>query len=260
MSRLRAKCPDCVGYTAVALNGDYECHACGRRFAAGLVRVPRAWGDGGEGMVEAASLPLDFPEAAVIEEGSLEEQNFAVALDLPTRPVILGGCCCSHIGAVEALAARHGRIALLWFDAHGDLNTPESSPSGNEWGMPLRMILDSGAIRPQDVALIGARNLDPPEEDFIASVGLGLGPQAVDAALAESAGMYVALDFDAFDDGEVASWMPEPGGLAVAEAEAVLRSAREQKPMLGAGFSGLLNREQNLEPVSRLTAALGLGV
>jgi arginase len=258
MSRLRAKCPDCLAYTAVALDGDYECHACGRTFAAGLVRVPRAWGDGGEGMVEAASLRLDFPEAAVIAEDSLAEQNFALALELPERPLVLGGCCCSHIGAVEALAARRGRIGLLWFDAHGDLNTPETSPSGNEWGMPLRMLLDSGALRPDDVALIGARNLDPPEEDFIASIGLGLGPQAVDGALADTAGMYIALDFDAFAEDEVASWMPEPGGLTVEEVEALLRSARERKPVLGAGFSGLLRRDENLEPVSRLTAALGL--
>jgi arginase len=258
MSRLRAKCPDCLAFTAVALDGDYECHACGRTFAAGLVRVPRAWGDGGEGMVEAASLRLDFPEAAVIAEDSLAEQNFALALELPERPLVLGGCCCSHIGAVEALAARRGRIGLLWFDAHGDLNTPETSPSGNEWGMPLRMLLDSGAVRPDDVALIGARNLDPPEEDFIASIGLGLGPQAVDGALADTAGMYIALDFDAFAEDEVASWMPEPGGLTVEEVEALLRSARERKPVLGAGFSGLLRRDENLEPVSRLTAALGL--
>jgi arginase len=258
MSRLRAKCPDCLAYTAVALDGDYECHACGRTFAAGLVRVPRAWGDGGEGMVEAASLRLDFPEAAVIAEDSLAEQNFALALELPERPLVLGGCCCSHIGAVEALAARRGRIGLLWFDAHGDLNTPETSPSGNEWGMPLRMLLDSGALRPDDVALIGARNLDPPEEDFIASIGLALGLQAVDGALADTAGMYIALDFDAFAEDEVASWMPEPGGLTVEEVEALLRSARERKPVLGAGFSGLLRRDENLEPVSRLTAALGL--
>jgi hypothetical protein len=71
--------------------------------------------------------------------------------------------------------------------------------------------------------------------------------------------MYVALDFDAFAEDEVASWMPEPGGLAVGEAEAVLRSARGQKPVLGMGFSGLLRLDENLEPVSRLTAALGLG-
>jgi len=211
-------------------------------------------------MAEAAWLPLDFPEAAVIAEASLEEQNFALALDLPERPVVLGGCCCSHIGPVEVLTARHGRIAVLWFDAHGDLNTPETSPSGNKWGMPLRMLLDSGAVGPTDVALIGARNLDPPEKDFIATIGLGLGAQAVEGALEDTSGMYVALDFDALAEDEAASWMPEPGGLAVEEVEALLRSARERKPVLGAGFSGLLRRDANLQPVSRLTAALGLSI
>ena len=42
----------------------------------------------------------------------------------------------------ERLAARYGRLAVVWVDAHGDLNTPETSPSGNEWGMPLRMAID----------------------------------------------------------------------------------------------------------------------
>jgi arginase len=257
VSRLRAKCPDCQAHTAVAIGAEYECHACGRIFGAGLVRVPRAWGSGGEGMAASAHLPVPYPEAAVIEEGSLSEQSFALALELPDRPLVLGGCCCSHIGAVEALAARHERIALLWFDAHGDLNTPESSPSGNEWGMPLRMLLDSGAVGAEDVALVGARNLDPPEEDFIATSGLGLGPEAFEAALRDTAGVYVAIDFDAFDPSEVAAWMPEPDGLAVSEAEALLASVREQQPILGIGFSGLLHDERNLKPISRLTDTLG---
>jgi arginase len=258
MSRLRAKCPDCRAHTAVALDGEYECHACGRTFAAGLVRVPRAWGKGGEAIAEAASLPLDYPEAAVIAESSLAEQNFALALELPKRPLVLGGCCCSHIGGVEALAARHGRIALLWFDAHGDLNTAESSPTGNEWGMPLRMLIDSGAVAVEDVALVGARNLDPPEEDFIATHGLGVGAQAVPGALEGTVGMYVALDLDAFAADEVAAFMPEPGGMTVSEVETMLREAREEKPLLGAGITALLPREENLAPISRLTAALGL--
>ena len=257
MSRLRAKCPDCRAHTAVAIGAEYECHACGRTFAAGLVRVPRAWGTGGDGMAESAQLDLPYPEAAVIEEATLPEQNFALALELPERPLVLGGCCCSHIGAVEALAARHDRIALLWFDAHGDLNTPESSPSGNEWGMPLRMLLDSGAVGAEDLALIGARKLDPPEEDFIATSGLGLGRDAVHGALRDTAGVYVAIDFDAFDEDEVAAWMPEPDGLAVSEAEELVAFMRERKPILGAGFSGLLARDENLPPISRLTAALG---
>ena len=65
-------------------------------------------------------------------------------------------------GAVRELARRHGRIGVVWFDAHGDLNTPESSPSGNAWGMPLRMLIDAGDVAPGDVTLIGARNLDLP--------------------------------------------------------------------------------------------------
>ena len=257
MSRLRAKCPDCRTHTAVALGGDYECHSCGRTFAAGLVRVPRAWGRGGEAMVEAAHLPLPYPEAAVIEEPSLTEQSFAVALELPDRPLILGGCCCSHIGAVEALAARHGRIAVLWVDAHGDLNTPETSPSGNEWGMPLRMLIDSGAVATDDVALVGARNLDPPEEVFIAERRVGTGADAVGPALDGTGGAYVAIDFDSMEADEVAPFMPEPGGLAVADVEALLRGARAQKPILGAGFTALLPEERNVVAISRLTAALG---
>ncbi|HEV2903183.1 MAG TPA: arginase family protein [Gaiellaceae bacterium] len=255
---MRAKCPDCRAYTAVALGPEYECHACGRTFAAGLVRVPRAWGKGGEAMAEAASLPLPYPETAVIAEGSLAEQNLALALELPERPLVLGGCCCSHVGAVEALSARHGRLAVVWFDAHGDLNTIESSPSGNEWGMPLRMLLDSGAVQPQDVALVGARNLDPPEEEFIAASGVRMGADAVADALDETAGVYVAADFDAFGEDEVASFMPEPGGLSLEEAEDVLAGVRESKGVLGTGLSGLLHAERNLEPARRLTAALGL--
>ena len=50
MSRLRARCPDCRTFTAVAIGPGYECHACGREFGAGLVRVPQAWGEGGESM------------------------------------------------------------------------------------------------------------------------------------------------------------------------------------------------------------------
>ena len=258
MSRLRAKCPDCRTYTAVALGPEYECHACGRTFAAGLVRVPRAWGNGGEGMAEAASLPVPYPEAAVIEEDSLAAQSLALALELPERPLVLGGCCCSHVGAVEALSARHGRIALVWLDAHGDLNTVESSPSGNEWGMPLRMLIDSGAVQAEDVALVGARNLDPPEEEFIAATGVGTGSEAVVSALDGTAGAYVAVDFDAFGEDEVAPFMPEPGGLSLEEAEKVLAAVRRRIDVLGIGFSGLLLDERNLEPARRLTAALGL--
>jgi arginase len=198
VSRLRAKCPDCKTYTAVALGPDYEC------------------------------------------------------------PLVLGGCCCAHVGAVEGLAARNKRLALVWFDAHGDLNTPETSPSGNTWGMPLRMLVDSGAVDDDAVALVGARRLDPAEEDFISRSALHVGADEIGDALEGAEGVYVAFDCDSLDAGEVAPFMPEPGGLTVAQAERLLETVRGRAEVLGVGFSGLVAAPQNVAPLTRLCAALGL--
>jgi arginase family enzyme len=258
VSRLRAKCPDCKTYTAVAIGPDYECHSCGRVFHAGMVRVPQAWGEGGEAMAEAAWLELPFPEAAVVEAESLEEQNLALAADLPERPLILGGDCCSHVGAVEGLAARHGRLSVVWLDSHGDLNTPESSPSGNQWGMPLRMLIDSGAVDPVDVVLIGARNLDPPEEAFISERGVNTGEEGIPPALDGSGCTYVAVDVDVLEPSEMAVFMPEPDGPSRQDVERILALVAGQTNVLGAGFSGLTFEPANVEPLSRFAAALGL--
>ena len=254
MSTLRAKCPTCKAMTAVAVGPEYECHSCGRTFAAGMVRVPCAWGDGGEAMIESATLPLDYPETAVIQEDSLHAQNLALASDLPVRPLILGGCCCSHVGAIEALSSRHDRLGVIWFDSHGDLNTPQTSPSGNQWGMPLRMVIDSGAVDAQDVALVGARNLDPPEVEFIAAAGIHDDPQAV---LDRVDCVYVAIDCDVFDPAELSVFMPEPDGPRLAEVERQLAAIRASGTVVGAGLTGLAPDPANVEKVERLTAALG---
>jgi arginase family enzyme len=255
VSILRAKCPDCRTLTAVAVDDRYECHSCGRTFAAGLVRVPRAWGDGGEAMIESAALRLDYPEVAVVDEDTLAMQTLAVASDLPARPLVLGGCCCAHVGAVEGLAARHDRLGVLWFDAHGDLNTPGTSPSGNEWGMPLRMILDHGRVAAGDVVLWGARNLDPAEEEFIAANGVGSDPAPL---LARSDAVYVALDADVLAPDELAVFMPEPNGPTLDELEQLLVQVRDSGKLAGLGLTGLAPDPANVEKLHRLTAAAGL--
>ena len=249
MSSLRARCPDCRTLTAVAVGAEYQCHSCGREFGAGLLRVPRAWGDGGEAMAAAAAMELPWPEAAAIEEESLEAQIEAMSRALPVRPVVLGGCCCSHVGAVRELTRRHGRVAVVWLDAHGDLNTPESSPSGNAWGMPLRMLIDAGDVAAEDVTLLGARNLDPPEEVFIEASGvrreLGALPEHV----------YVALDGDVIEPGQLDVFMPEPDGIPLDELESLL--AEIPRP-LGAGFTGFQASARNEAALARLGHALGL--
>lgn len=254
MSSLRARCPDCRTFTAVAIGPDYECHTCGRQFAAGLVRVPRAWGSGGEAMAEAAALALPYPEAAVIDESSLEEQTRAFEAVLPKRPVVLGGCCCAHVGAVRGLGRRSGRLSVVWLDAHGDLNTPETSPSGNLWGMPLRMLIDAGAVAAEDVALVGARSLDPGEEDFIARTGID---DSLDRALDGVDAAYIALDADVLDPGEIVAFMPEPNGPTVADVEATLTDVARRTEVAGIGVTGLVLGASNLPVVTRLLAAAG---
>lgn len=259
MSRLRARCPECRTLTAVALGPDYECHSCGAVFPAGLVRVPRAWGAGGEGMAAAAGTALPYPDVATVEEETLAEQSLALAAALPERPLVLGGCCCAHVGTIEGLAARAGRLGVVWLDAHGDLNTPETSPSGNEWGMPLRIVIDGGAVRAEDVALVGARSLDPGESAFIEEVSLPLGLDGVTRALGGVDAVYVAIDCDVLDPGQgVEVWLPEPDGLSLAEAEVVLERATGLAPLAGAGLTGLVPAEGNGVSLVRLCHALGI--
>jgi arginase len=254
VSALRARCPDCRTLTAVALDGGYECHACGRAFGAGLVRVPRAWGAGGDACAAAAHIDLPYPEAAVVERESLDDQTAAIAAALPVRPLILGGCCCAHVGAVRGLAARGGRLAVVWLDAHGDLNTPASSPSGNAWGMPLRMLIDDGDVHPGDVALVGARNLDPPEAAFVDEHGID---DDVERALADADQVYVALDLDVLAPGELPVFMPEPGGPTLDELERTLASLAAARQPAGVGLTGL-HGTASAGPLVQLLQALGL--
>ena len=258
MSRLRAKCPHCKTHTAVAIGPSYECHACGREYAAGLVRVPGAWGTGGEGMVEAATtLDLPYPEAAVVAEETLGDQTLVVATELPERPLVLGGCCCAHIGAVEALATRHDRLALVWFDAHGDLNTPATTPSGNVHGMPLAAALGRDqeafasdawplpAVEPEKTVLIGVRSLDEGERAFVRESGIGIYTMseldrrgiepAVHEALERLEGapfVHVSLDMDVVDP-EMTPGVGTPvrGGLSYREAHLALELLAESGKM-----------------------------
>ena len=174
---------------------------------------------------------------------------------LPAKPVVLGGCCCTHVGAARGLASRVNRLGVVWIDAHGDLNTPESSPSGNLWGMPLRMLLDEGMVAPDDVALVGARNLDPPEAEYLAETGID---GSLERALAGVAAAYVALDLDVLDPTEADVFMAEPNGASVAEIEAVLRETGARAAIAGVGVTGFVASERNAPIIARLLTAAGL--
>ena len=169
---------------------------------------------------------------------------------------MLGGCCCSHVGAVQGLAARHERLAVVWIDAHGDLNTPETSPSGNEWGMPLRMLLDAGVVEPARVWRSSAPGTSiRPRSSTSPKPGID---DSLERALAGGGAVYVALDLDVLDPEEADMFMPEPDGLSVAAVEDVLRETASSCTVVGIGVTGFLPRERNVGVVTRLVAAAGL--
>jgi arginase len=120
--------------------------------------------------------------------------------------------------------------------------------------MPLRMAIDSADIDPADVALVGARNLDPPEVEYLAATGID---DDLDRALDGCDRVYVAFDCDVLRPGELSVFMPEPGGPTLAEAEKLIRDIAGRGELAGLGLTGL-REDAGVAALLRLTAAAGL--
>jgi len=182
------------------------------------------------------------------------------ALEQGSIPLVLGGDHSVALGTLGGLARAKGAGGVLWIDAHGDLNTPDTSPSGNVHGMPLaaaigltngRFASDAWtlpAVDPKRVALVGLRAVDRQERERIRELGIraytmsdidriGI-ERAVRESLAHVAGpnfVHVSLDMDALDP-EFAPGVGTPvrGGLSYREAHLALELVAE------AGVAGSL--------------------
>ena len=168
-------------------------------------------------------------------------------------PLVLGGDHSVALGTMVGMAQARGRGGVLWLDAHGDLNTPETTPSGNVHGMPLAAALGHGggiverpewllpAIDPARVAIVGVRSLDAGERTLIAELGLAvftmsdIDRRGLDAVLAEAIGVvqgenfvHVSLDLDVIDP-QAAPGVGTPvrGGLSYREAHLALELVAE---------------------------------
>jgi arginase len=173
--------------------------------------------------------------------------------DAGAMPLVLGGDHSVALGTLGGLAAAHGAGGVLWIDAHADVNTPETSPSGNVHGMPLAAALglagpefDSDAwplpaLDPRRVVLLGLREADSGERKLLHDVGVRVFTmseidrigveRAVREALDRVAGpsfVHVSLDMDALDP-EVAPGVGTPvrGGLTYREAHLALELVAE---------------------------------
>jgi arginase len=173
-------------------------------------------------------------------------------------PLILGGDHSIAIGSFSGVAAHFKKLdqslGLIWFDAHADMNTPESTPSGNIHGMPLAALLGYGApeltnvggfapkLDPRLCAHVGARDIDPGERELIRKLGMRFftmreiderGMSAcMDEALAivsrGTAGYAVTFDVDALDPGDApGSGTLVRGGLTYREAHLAMEKISE---------------------------------
>ena len=171
-----------------------------------------------------------------------------------TDPVItIGGDCGVSLAAIEhALEQAEGDLAVVWFDAHPDLNTPTSSPSGVFGGMVLRTLAGDGpeglvpsTVLPRDrIVLAGTRSVDPGEQEFMAEAGISPvsvdkleSPKALLAAIKATGAtsVYLHIDLDVLDPAEITGVSyPIPFGLTATGLIDLIKSVTSKYPLVGA--------------------------
>ncbi|MFN8001476.1 MAG: arginase [Acidobacteriota bacterium] len=248
-------------------------------------------------VLDAGNIPVRNPEMMPVTDSkakylpeitaacqTLAEQVEA-ALEHGSIPIVLGGDHSIAIGSVSGLAAYHRkreqRVGVIWFDAHGDMNTPETSPSGNIHGMPFAAILGHGAqelthiggfapkVHPEDCVLIGARSVDPEEAFALKASGIrvvtmreldergmsAVMDEAMWLAARRTAGFHVTMDMD-FVDPDFAPGVgtPVPGGPTYRESHLAMEKVADSGKML----SFELTEVNPVFDVANKTAELGV--
>ncbi|WP_210620144.1 arginase [Mammaliicoccus lentus] len=176
-------------------------------------------------------------------------------------PLILGGDHSLSIGSIAGISKHYENLGVIWYDAHGDLNTLESSPSGNIHGMPLRALIGEGdealtniggyknKVKPENVVLIGMRDLDEGEKKYIKEAGiltytmadidrLGMGQvisETIEYLKDKTDGIHLSLDVDALDPVETpGTGTIVPGGATYRESHLAMEMLHESKLIVSA--------------------------
>jgi|SRR5690625_3657895 len=162
-------------------------------------------------------------------------------VDRQDFPLVLGGDHSMAIGSIAGIAKHYDDLGVIWYDAHGDLNSAETSPSGNVHGMPLAVNLGIGheklthildyqpKIKPEHIVIIGARSLDDGEKELIKNRGIRMYTMpeikelGMEKVMTETItylqnvtdGIHLSLDLDALDPSETPGvGTPADGGIS----------------------------------------------
>ena len=185
----------------------------------------------------------------IIEEGSF--------------PLVLGGDHSIAIGTLAGVAKHYENLGVIWFDAHGDLNTEETSPSGNIHGMPLAVSMGLGhpdlvslygyeeKVKPENIVIIGARSLDDGERQLIREKGIkvftmheidrmGMAKvveETVSYLKEKTDGVHLSLDLDGVDPAEAPGvGTPVIGGISYRESHLAMEMLAEAGIITSAEF------------------------
>ncbi|GAB4075190.1 arginase [Barrientosiimonas marina] len=178
-------------------------------------------------------------------------------------PLVLGGDHSMAIGSMAGIAKNYENLGVIWYDAHGDLNSGDTSPSGNIHGMPLAVSLGIGhekltrilnyapKVKPENIVIIGARLLDPPEKALLQELGitvysmhevdrLGM-PYVMNEAISSlkqrTDGVHLSLDLDGLDPAEAPGvGTPVLGGLSYRESHLAMEMLSEADILTSAEF------------------------
>ncbi len=178
-------------------------------------------------------------------------------------PLILGGDHSIAIGSLAGIARHYSNLGVIWYDAHGDLNTSDTSPSGNIHGMPLAVSLGLGhddltmiggyreKIKPENIVIIGARSLDSGEKELIRERGIKVfsmhevDRMGMTAVIQETIqylkektdGVHLSLDLDGLDPNEAPGvGTPVVGGLSYRESHLAMEMLQEAGMITSAEF------------------------
>ncbi len=233
-----------------------------------VVEVPLEAGDDqGTGVQRASSIEL-------------VRDRLSQALSTIDGPAItIGGDCSVELGAIGSVVGRDGAgggIAVVWFDAHPDIHSVESTESHAFHGMVVRTLLGDGPARlvpptilaPERLVLAGMRGPDPAEAAYLATTPIAILPEptpesivaAVEATGATS--VYLHIDLDVLDPAEVVGiGFPEPFGLSVDTLIRCIRALLERWPLAGAGImefapSSIADAVEDLPTILRIVGAL----
>jgi arginase len=180
----------------------------------------------------------ELPPGAPWERMAVLYEEVAGAVATETRagrvPVVVSGDCTTSLGVVAGLQRAGRDPRVVWFDGHGDVHTPQTTASGYLGGFPLRQLVgesdrtapDRLGLRPvpeEDVVLVDARDLDPPEADYLAHSRIRRAP--VDEVGDVPGPVYLHVDVDVTDSGDLPGLLfPAPGGPALTAVTDAVRN------------------------------------